>query len=115
MDAKQDANPVIGVRKVNYRESIEVIVLDLKLSPKARKRVAEHVQAKTCLCGCGKPILKRGLAANCYYAWRRVRSTMSKQEAAAYDANLIRKGFLLAAQQVRRIIASTVFDKVARS
>lgn len=97
---------------MNYRDT-EVIVLDTKLTPKAKKHVAECVEKRICLCGCGKPILKRGLAANCYYAWRRVKAGMKKSEAAHYDAGLIRRGLLLAAQGIRAIRNTTVFDKAA--
>lgn len=98
---------------MNYSKSIEVIVLDTKLTSKVKSRVQERVTAGTCLCGCGKPILKRGLAANCYYAWRRVRSGMKKSEAAQYDASLIRRGLLLAVQGIRALRNATVFDKAA--
>jgi hypothetical protein len=97
---------------MNYPDT-EVIVLDTKLTPKAKKHVQECVEKGVCLCGCGKPILKRGLAANCYYAWRRVKAGMKKAEAAHFDAGLIRRGLLLSAQAIRAMKHSTVFDRAA--
>jgi hypothetical protein len=92
----------------------EIVVMDAKPTPKAAKHVAECVAKNECVCGCGKPILKRGLAANCYYAWRQGRAKQAtKKDKAVYDAKLIRMGRLLCEQAIRSLKRKTVFDRVA--
>ncbi len=92
----------------------EVIVIDARPSSKAARHIADCVAKNECICGCGRPILKRGLAANCYYAWRRARARLrTTKDQAAFDARLIRIGRLLAEQCIRSLRRKTVFDRVA--
>lgn len=98
---------------MNYRD-VEVLVLDTRMTAKTRKHVQDCVAKGVCLCGCGKPATRRGLANNCYYAYRRVVQSMNKSDAARYTADLIKRGLLLAVQGVRVIKRNTPFDRVAR-
>lgn len=93
-------------------------LLDMIAEPtnKALKHIEAKMARSECLC-CTNPQLKRGLCYQCYYAWRTERSALpSKAARLKYDANLIRKGFLLAAQAVRRFgkKAKSVFTREAQ-
>lgn len=91
-----------------------IIVMDARPTPKAEKRIKELVAANKCLCGCGKPQWKRGLARVCYYTWQTERASLKNaQERGAFDARLVRRGLLLLAQAVRAYKRPNVFAKVA--
>jgi len=91
----------------------QMIVMPASPTPKARKRIAERVNASRCLC-CERQPLKRGLCHRCYYKWRTTRQALaSAEKRAAYDALLITSGRLLHSQAVRSLRSQTVFDQVA--
>jgi hypothetical protein len=92
----------------------KIVVMDAKPTPKAKKWILRCVALNVCVCGCGKPQLKRGLAQNCYYAWYAQREALGTAEKqAAYDARLIRGGKLLAPGSARQLRRSDVFAKAA--
>lgn len=88
--------------------------MDAKPTAKAQRWVEQCITANLCLCGCGKKPIKRGLAQNCYYAWRSNRSKLADAEKqAAYDARLIRSGRLLVPSAARAVKRNSVFTQVA--
>lgn len=92
-----------------------IFVMDAKPTPKAMKRIAECVESNKCLCGCGRPMWKRGLARVCYYAWWKNRLAIPTEKArTAYDAGLIRRGLLLMQQGIRKFKDKSVFAKAAK-
>lgn len=92
----------------------EIIVMDAKPSAKAMTHIMACVKENKCLCGCGKPMLKLGLAQNCYYRWRSLRMKLAtKAKRAAYDAKLIRIGRLLPGSMIVQLRRRSVFDSVA--
>ena len=83
---------------------------------KPTKRIAAEVQARVasgkCLC-CDKTGRRRGLCDTCYHSWYMNRMRMDAQNAAAFDARLIRAGRLLPAGTSRRLRRQNVFDRFA--
>lgn len=77
--------------------------------------IQERVAARKCLC-CDRPLLKRGLCYQCYYAWRNTKLALpTKSKQLEFDAKLIRDGKLLPAQGVRQYTRDSVFNDVAKS
>lgn len=92
---------------------VALVVMNVNVGPKIKKQIAEKVQSNKCLC-CDKPMLKRGLCYQCYYAWRRERNRLtSKAKQVEFDALLIRKGRLLDQQAVRDYKGHSVFTSAA--
>jgi len=92
----------------------KIVVMDAKPTSKALKHIEQCVAANVCLCGCGQPATRRGLAQRCYYAWWSNKAKLDAVAAAEYDARLIRTGRLLAAGRVRQHRRVTLFSKTAR-
>jgi hypothetical protein len=96
---------------VNYGK---IVVMDAKPGRKAANWVLKCVTAGVCVCGCGAKQFKRGLAQNCYYAWRSTRERLgSAEKQAAYDSKLIRGGRLLVAGGAHQLKRQTVFSQAA--
>lgn len=84
-------------------------------SGKVKAVIKERVTAGKCLC-CDRPLLKRGLCYQCYYAWRNSKNALpTKAKQLEFDAKLIRDGKLLPAQGVRQYTRNSVFNDVAKS
>jgi hypothetical protein len=94
----------------------EIVVMDTKRSRKTQTYVEECVRQKACLCGkCGSPVWKRGLSRHCYYLWMINRAEHRSAVARAkYDSELMKRGRLLAPQEVRRLQRCDVFTEVAK-
>lgn len=93
----------------------EIVILDAKPTPKAERHIQQCVDENVCLCGCGQPMLKRGLAANCYYAWKQEMNALpTKSARAKYCAALIKRGRLLAEQAIRKYRKKNIFSRVAK-
>jgi hypothetical protein len=84
-------------------------------TPRAKKHVAECVANKVCLCGCGRPAVKRGLAEKCYNAFMYLKRKLgTRQKAAVYESNLIRAGRLLPSHAICGLNRkASVFSKAA--
>lgn len=91
----------------------EIWFMDAKAVGKAKKHVQNCVGLNVCLCGCGRPAVRRGLAQNCYYAWWSTRRKLSRAQQVRYDAKLIRQGKLLAAHSVVELKQNSVFTQAA--
>ena len=88
-----------------------VLVLDTRTSNKTNQSIKQRIDSGTCLaCECQRKT-RRGLCSKCYTRWSRTRAQMNMKDACQYDARLIRKGFLIASQQVRRIKTDCVFER----
>lgn len=87
--------------------------MSAEATPKAKKHVQECVEAGRCLC-CENKSLKRGLCYQCYYKWRTAwKSLGSATRRAEFDSKLIRRGQLLAQQEVRSWKKKNAFSTAA--
>lgn len=93
----------------------EIYVVDATPTPRAQKHIDECMKQGVCLCGCGRKSHRRGLADPCYYKFNREFNAMPKRKAAKYEANCIRRGYVLArgaALVIKRRLS--VFGRVAQ-
>lgn len=93
----------------------EIFIVDAQPTPKAQKHIDECMGQGVCLCGCGRPAKRRGLADPCYYTFNRAFNSMPPKQAKKYEASLMRRGLILAnglARRIKRRLES-VFVKAA--
>lgn len=81
----------------------EIFVVDATPTTKAKRHIDACISKGVCLCGCGKPAVRRGLANPCYYAFYRELGAMGKRAAARYLARLIRDGHVLASGEINKL------------
>lgn len=80
-----------------------VVVMDAQPGPKAIRRIEEYARQNKCLCGCGRPMWRRGLSRVCYYDWENDLAQLPDEAArATYNAKLIRTGRLLVQWWIRK-------------
>jgi hypothetical protein len=100
--------------EVNDQDEMVFMVLDTKPTKKAEQQVKHSVDECECLTCQGKGKLRRGLCIKCYTSWSRTRAKLSPREAMKFDAKLIRLGYLLSPQQVRRIRQDSIFERLTQ-
>ena len=90
-----------------------VFVVSTKRPKQVTQKVKDSVKTGVCVC-CGVETLgRRGLGTTCYTRWERTRATLIEQEAVAFDAELIRSVDLLGLQEIRKLKASCLFERLA--
>lgn len=91
-----------------------VLVLDTKTTHKTDQIIKQRIESCTCLACETKGKLRRGLCIKCYTRWKRARDRMTIKDSYQFDARLIRKGLLLAAQQSRQIKTDCIFERLRK-
>lgn len=96
-----------------------VVVVGMAKSARVRTRVRLRVEQNKCLAvlandvDCDNPAWRRGLCTKCYYKWRTNRLSLSKENAAQYDADLIRQGYMLDRNESAQIKDESIFARLA--
>lgn len=99
------------------QKMIEIVVMDASRTRRAEAQVQERVKAKVCVCGCGKStatFVKLGLCRHCYYEYTEHKKQLSKRQAEAFRAKLIREGSLLQPHEIRAISSDSIFASAAK-
>lgn len=100
------------------KESL-VVVVGMAKSARVRTRVRLRVEQKKCLAllandvDCDNQAWRRGLCTKCYYRWRNTRLSMSKENAAQFDAELIKQGYMLDRNEATQIKDESIFARLA--
>lgn len=95
-----------------------ILVIEATRNRSADKHVNERIAAGKCV-ACPpddiRPHRRRGLCPRCEGRWTRQRNLLStKTKKAEFDAELIRKGMLLAENEIQQLTNSNVFSDVAK-
>jgi hypothetical protein len=96
---------------------IEIYVMDATRTKRVEALLAERVKAKQCVCGCGEStekFSKLGLSRHCYYEYTESRKHLTKKQAEAYRAKLVREGQLLLPHEIRSFERQSVFSSAAK-
>jgi hypothetical protein len=107
-------------RRMNLPSAREhlIMILECKATKRVRTRVAERVKNGICIgedngIECTKKARCRGLCGACEQRWRVTRMKMGPQDAASYDARLIRSGRLLSALGFKEYTRKSVYSRLA--
>lgn len=97
-----------------------IMILECKASNRVKTRVRDRVRSGTCIGTtpegdeCNRKARCRGLCTRCEDEWRNTRDAMSPEDAASYDARLIRSGRLLPARGAKEYTNESVFKRLAQ-
>lgn len=88
-----------------FESEASVIVMEVQLTPKVRKRVAERTEAGKCLkCDC--EVHRRGLCTKHYSQFRTALLERPKKERPAIEAKLIERGDVAKDRQGQRSVVN---------
>lgn len=96
-----------------------IVVVGMAKSARVKTRVRMRVEANKCLAvlandvDCENAAWRRGLCTKCYYKWRTNRLSLSKENAAQYDAELIKHGYMLDRNESTQIKDESIFSRLA--
>ncbi len=96
-----------------------MIILQSKATSRVIARVTERVRAGICIgqhedkSECTAKARCRGLCPRCEKVWRITRMKMTPEQAAIYDAKLIRCGRLLSPREVKEYTNLSVYRRLA--
>lgn len=97
-----------------------IMILECRASNRVKTRVRDRVRSGICVGTtpeggeCDRKSRCRGLCNRCEGVWRDTRGAMSPEDAAAYDARLIRAGRLLPARGAQEYTNDSVFKRMAQ-
>lgn len=86
-------------------------VLDTRPARKLMDVIRMRVKSGTCL-HCDRKATRRGLCVNCYFAYRRARSGLTKAQAVEMETKAIKAGKILPANFARQIKSPNLFMQV---
>jgi hypothetical protein len=83
------------VLQITAKPGIVLTAVSVRRKRTVARLVKERIAARTCLCGCGQAMFRRGLSVRCYNRFLKANHRMPDEQQAEHDAHWVREGKLL--------------------
>lgn len=89
---------------------VEMLLVDAKPTPRAKRHIAARVASGQCLC-CDRQAKRRGLCDHCYYEFNKLmREIPTRSGRVEFVSRLVRDGKVLVSYEVGRLKRRSVFQ-----
>ena len=89
---------------------VEMLLVDAKPTPKAKRRIEAKLAIGQCLC-CERQAKRRGLCDKCYYQFSKcVAAIETRSGRVEFVSRLVRDGKVLVSYEIGRLKRKSVFD-----